>query len=1379
MFHFVRFFKKRFKELNIDYFAYSYFKKSARMAYLLKEKKIISPLKTYKSSKFLALNSYFRKYFLYKAFRLYLLKYNRLSKNLISPLYFDFFGYKVYRRSLLFFFNGIKSYIVSKLLDSEDHDISQNFDLLFINRLFKNKSINRGLGSLSFSSNEDLMTIKVSSLLNQSLFFGKFSASSFYVYPKLILLPFLRDSKSNLLIGNIRQRFFYRVRERFSKLMFLSYLEHKKIKARSTNLILSDLVNKIEFKLYNSPLHFILQDFSLYNNTMFLYGKSLHGFSISFKKALSSILNSKKFVTSFKYYKNSSICSYKRRKRMSFFLLKFNSYFMNSLLFYLGFSIINFLFYSIFLKSSSLFKFDLANRDFVSLYQMSFFKSNSNSYKNLSLKINTFYKDLIYSKFLKKRNFENNFLFFQNLSSSFKYLFSNNIIFSKRYLSLINSGLKKKPNVVSNYSIFFFKHFQNRLIFFKSKNRVKNPILKNRSNLKNLIRRYPKLQFFFTKKKLKVSLGFKSFSVLDFFLGKKSYLFNFSKYIRLLHSFRKFKSLKRPPFVLFKTRFNSVFKSRFSFLKSKKSVPLIWKKKNKVRVSFTKLYTGFFVLYNLLKNNPKLVSHSKYNKFLFSKINRVNVRAVSRLGLQFTNKVYPFFISGCSSLNLGLGFNYKLPYFVKGNASNFYKSFIRSIYPFYSPFFKRISLNKIITKKRLRKIFGVKSLREIRHLRRPFKFRGIKRHLLFRYTVENQFFFKKLFNFFFIPGDNSFKRSRAKRFLFKKANRLSGYSKFILRKRFVKKSIFNFSNSNVKFYPFTFFSKNYKNFKHMFSKTKKIVYNNRSDFFLVNKSLKKRFSSLTKPFITKIKIKKKRKSNFVLRTSKQNAIFLTIALLKKKKKTALDILLATFSSYSLKKNKKNYKYNLLKKEANFLNFKKRKFKFYRKLFKFKKLSVKSNIFFFRIFRRLKFRSKFRNVLGLVLGNSLKTFDFYDIVRNKKYKGIYNALLPYSSQDFLNSSFIQNFKFYNLFYKTFFSLLKINKKFKKLTDNYYLVKFLRKGYLPRLYIKVVSENAGFLKKFYGNSKILRKIKASKKFSKKYQLKSTNYFKNKRKYKKYGIKRHSFSYFFWFGKFLKPFVISIKKKLNGLFYLFNFNFFSDTINQHNLKNKFFIDINSFFFKKSLFKLHSLRLNHLYARPWIKKFNFRKRFRFLLYFGHTNKLAPQFKERYINFKKFERKKKLRCLKLGRRYRPKSPNYLPLWIYRDAAKKAFIDFKKIRSRFFLFVSASFSNVFFTLTDIFGNVLLTLSGGNIKTVKKKREALSYDITVELLTKLVSFIQANKIYHVHLCNRRRIKHYSLRLILRTFRKNRIRIKSIIDNPLFAHNGCRFRKARRL
>lgn len=102
--------------------------------------------------------------------------------------------------------------------------------------------------------------------------------------------------------------------------------------------------------------------------------------------------------------------------------------------------------------------------------------------------------------------------------------------------------------------------------------------------------------------------------------------------------------------------------------------------------------------------------------------------------------------------------------------------------------------------------------------------------------------------------------------------------------------------------------------------------------------------------------------------------------------------------------------------------------------------------------------------------------------------------------------------------------------------------------------------------------------------------------------------------------------------------------------------------------------------------------------------------------------------------------------------------------------------NLFFTLTDLTGSVLGSVSAKTFMANRKKRFALHI---IELLVrKLALLLKAYRIYSVRLFVKFAMP-TPLRHTMRAFKSYGVKFTSIVDLVPVAHNGCRHKKRRRL
>src|SRR5699024_4119687 len=97
--------------------------------------------------------------------------------------------------------------------------------------------------------------------------------------------------------------------------------------------------------------------------------------------------------------------------------------------------------------------------------------------------------------------------------------------------------------------------------------------------------------------------------------------------------------------------------------------------------------------------------------------------------------------------------------------------------------------------------------------------------------------------------------------------------------------------------------------------------------------------------------------------------------------------------------------------------------------------------------------------------------------------------------------------------------------------------------------------------------------------------------------------------------------------------------------------------------------------------------------------------------------------------------------------------------------------NIYFSLTDITGKVVLTISAGMFKIHKRKRR--SPDALEPLFYKVLECLHELNIKYLILEIRHKIKYMTM-FIHRFFKSNKIHIKLAYDKIRIPHNGCRLK-----
>ena len=102
--------------------------------------------------------------------------------------------------------------------------------------------------------------------------------------------------------------------------------------------------------------------------------------------------------------------------------------------------------------------------------------------------------------------------------------------------------------------------------------------------------------------------------------------------------------------------------------------------------------------------------------------------------------------------------------------------------------------------------------------------------------------------------------------------------------------------------------------------------------------------------------------------------------------------------------------------------------------------------------------------------------------------------------------------------------------------------------------------------------------------------------------------------------------------------------------------------------------------------------------------------------------------------------------------------------------------NIYFSLTDITGKILLTISAGMFKIHRRKR--MSPDALEPLFAKVLDSLRELKvsdlIFEIKYKARYMLVHAS-----RFFKANNINLRLVYDRIRIPHNGCRLKKKRRL
>lgn len=102
--------------------------------------------------------------------------------------------------------------------------------------------------------------------------------------------------------------------------------------------------------------------------------------------------------------------------------------------------------------------------------------------------------------------------------------------------------------------------------------------------------------------------------------------------------------------------------------------------------------------------------------------------------------------------------------------------------------------------------------------------------------------------------------------------------------------------------------------------------------------------------------------------------------------------------------------------------------------------------------------------------------------------------------------------------------------------------------------------------------------------------------------------------------------------------------------------------------------------------------------------------------------------------------------------------------------------NLYFTVSDMVGKVLLTVSAGSLKLHYRKRS--SPQALEPLFKKVIASFKKLKVKSVVIVLKTRAG-YLYKFAARHFRRNRIRVRALIDKFKVAHNGIKPRKKKRL
>lgn len=102
--------------------------------------------------------------------------------------------------------------------------------------------------------------------------------------------------------------------------------------------------------------------------------------------------------------------------------------------------------------------------------------------------------------------------------------------------------------------------------------------------------------------------------------------------------------------------------------------------------------------------------------------------------------------------------------------------------------------------------------------------------------------------------------------------------------------------------------------------------------------------------------------------------------------------------------------------------------------------------------------------------------------------------------------------------------------------------------------------------------------------------------------------------------------------------------------------------------------------------------------------------------------------------------------------------------------------NFYFTVSDMVGKVLLTVSAGSLNVHYRKRG--SPQVLEPIFKRVIACFKKLKVKNVILIVRSRV-YYLYKYIARFFKRNRIRVRAFIDRFKVAHNGIKPRKKKRL
>jgi ribosomal protein S11 len=111
------------------------------------------------------------------------------------------------------------------------------------------------------------------------------------------------------------------------------------------------------------------------------------------------------------------------------------------------------------------------------------------------------------------------------------------------------------------------------------------------------------------------------------------------------------------------------------------------------------------------------------------------------------------------------------------------------------------------------------------------------------------------------------------------------------------------------------------------------------------------------------------------------------------------------------------------------------------------------------------------------------------------------------------------------------------------------------------------------------------------------------------------------------------------------------------------------------------------------------------------------------------------------------------------------------------IYLRKSFTNIFFTVTDLRNKVIYTLSGGMCSDKNNRRSKIIPFIVEAMSKKIIKVFRALNISLVQLILKTSLRAH-LRVLVYRLSKANFHVSSILDRRIAAHNGVRARSLKR-